>query len=73
MVKLTFKTPSKEVPLVLDVNLQTVSTVEKLKAEVAAASNSTVANIKLIHKGNIPTKIRKNIKRRNPLRNIQLC
>jgi hypothetical protein len=51
MVKLLFKTPSKEQALELNVDLGTVTNVEQLKQRVAEQTNSTVPNIKLIHKG----------------------
>jgi hypothetical protein len=51
MVKLLFKTPSKEQPFELDIDLAVVTNVEQLKQKVADHTNSTVPNIKLIHKG----------------------
>lgn len=51
MVKLLFKTPSKEQPFELEIDLAVVTNVEQLKQKVADHTNSTVPNIKLIHKG----------------------
>jgi hypothetical protein len=51
MVKLCFKTPSKEQPFELDVDLGAVTNVEQLKQKVADYTASSVPNIKLIHKG----------------------
>jgi hypothetical protein len=51
MVKLLFKTPSKEQPFELNIDLAEVTNVEQLKQKVADHTNSTVPNIKLIHKG----------------------
>ena len=51
MVKLSFKTPSKDKPFDLDIDLATVTNVEQLKQKVADHTNSVVPNIKLIHKG----------------------
>lgn len=51
MVKLLFKTPSKEQPFEIDADLTVVTNVEQLKQKVADHANSTVPNIKLIHKG----------------------
>jgi hypothetical protein len=51
MVKLLFKTPSKEQPFELDIDIASVTNVEQLKQKVAEHTNSSVPNIKLIHKG----------------------
>jgi len=51
MVKLSFKTPSKDKPFELDIDLAAVTNVEQLKQKVADHTNSVVPNIKLIHKG----------------------
>jgi hypothetical protein len=51
MVKILFKTPSKEQPFELDIDLSVVTNVEQLKQRVADHTASTVPNIKLIHKG----------------------
>jgi hypothetical protein len=51
MVKLCFKTPSKEQPFELEIDLSAVTTVEQLKQKVADHQKSSVPNIKLIHKG----------------------
>ena len=51
MVKLLFKTPSKEQPFELEIDVAVVTNVEQLKQKVADHTNSTVPNIKLIHKG----------------------
>ena len=51
MVRLSFKTPSKEQPFELEIDLSAVTNVEQLKQKVADHTNSTVPNIKLIHKG----------------------
>lgn len=51
MVKLCFKTPSKEQPFELEIDLAAVTTVEQLKQKVADHQKSSVPNIKLIHKG----------------------
>jgi len=53
MVKLLFKTPSKEQPFEIEADLSVVTNVEQLKQKVADHANSTVPNIKLIHKGKI--------------------
>jgi hypothetical protein len=54
MVRLQFKTPSKEQPFELDIDLTAVVNVEQLKQKVADHAGSSVPNIKLIHKGNNP-------------------
>ena len=51
MVRLLFKTPSKEQPFELDINLDVVTNVEMLKQKVADHVSVVVPNIKLIHKG----------------------
>lgn len=51
MVKLLFKTPSKEQPFEIDVDIAQVTNIEQLKQKVADHTNSSVPNIKLIHKG----------------------
>jgi hypothetical protein len=51
MVKLLFKTPSKEQPFELDIDIASVTNVEQLKQKVAEHTGSSVPNIKLIHKG----------------------
>ena len=51
MVKLLFKTPTKEQPFELDINPDVVTNVEMLKQKVADHVSSLVPNIKLIHKG----------------------
>lgn len=51
MVKLLFKTPSKEQPFELDIDIAQVVNVEQLKQKVADHASSSVPNIKLIHKG----------------------
>lgn len=51
MVKILFKTPSKEHPFELNVDPAVVSNIEKLKVEVSGQTGAPVANIKLIHKG----------------------
>lgn len=55
MVKLQFKTPSKDQPFELNIDLTEVTNVEQLKQKVADHVNSTVPNIKLIHKGKYST------------------
>lgn len=60
MVKILFKTPSKEKPLELEVNLGEVKTIEQLKTLVGTNTNSTAPNIKLIHKGTSFRKCRQN-------------
>lgn len=51
MVRLVFKAPSKEKPFEIEVDLTVVKTIEQLKQKLAEVADSTVANIKLIHKG----------------------
>lgn len=53
MVKLCFKTPSKEQPFELNIDLGAVTNVEQLKQKVADHTGSSVPNIKLIHKGTL--------------------
>ena len=54
MVKISFKIPSSQQPLVLDVNTTTTNNIEKLKILLGNETNTPtpLANIKLIHKGN---------------------
>jgi len=51
MVRLVFKTPSKEQSFELNIDINAVANVEQLKQKVAEQTNSTVPAIKLIHKG----------------------
>ncbi len=53
MVKISFKIPSSQQPLVLDVNTNTTNNIEKLKILLGNETNTPtpLANIKLIHKG----------------------
>ncbi len=51
MVRLVFKTPSKEQTFELNIDINAVANVEQLKQKVAEQTNSTVPAIKLIHKG----------------------
>jgi len=53
MVKITFKSPTQAQPFTLDVDVNAVGSVLKLKEQVGAHTNDPVANIKLIHKGKI--------------------
>ena len=55
MVKISFKIPSSQQPLTIDVNLGTTNNIEKLKILLGNQTNtaSPLVNIKLIHKGNI--------------------
>ncbi len=53
MVKLCFKTPSKEQPFELNIDLGAVTNIEQLKQKVADHTSSSVPNIKLIHKGTL--------------------
>ena len=53
MVKISFKIPSSQQPLVLDVNTTTTNNIEKLKILLGNETNTPtpLTNIKLIHKG----------------------
>jgi hypothetical protein len=53
MVKISFKIPSNQQPLTLDVNIATTDNIEKLKILLGNETNTPtpLANIKLIHKG----------------------
>lgn len=51
MVKITFKSPTQAQPFTLDVNVNTIGSVLKLKEQVGAHTGDPAANIKLIHKG----------------------
>jgi hypothetical protein len=53
MVKITIKTPSQQQPLTLDIDPAVTSTIALLKEKVAEKTESSAANVKLIHKGKI--------------------
>jgi hypothetical protein len=72
MVKLSFKTPSKDKPFDLEIDLGLVITVEHLKQKVGEQTNSTVPNIKLIHKGRFFYYIGKILKDETPLETLKL-
>ena len=53
MVKISFKIPSSQQPLTLDVNTTITNNIEKLKILLGTETNTPtpLVNIKLIHKG----------------------
>lgn len=60
MVKISFKIPSSQQPLTLDVNIATTNNIEKLKILLGNETNTPtpLTNIKLIHKGTFLPKLR---------------
>lgn len=62
MVKISFKIPSSQQPLTLDVNIANTNNIEKLKILLGNETNTPtpLVNIKLIHKGTLLFKKRKN-------------
>jgi hypothetical protein len=51
MVRLVFKVPTKEKPFEIETDISVVTNIEQLKQKLAEVADTTVANIKLIHKG----------------------
>ena len=51
MVKITFKNPSQSQPFSLEIDPDTIGSVENLKQKISEKTNDSPLNMKLIHKG----------------------
>jgi hypothetical protein len=51
MVKITFKNPSQSQPFSLEIDPDSIGSVENLKQKISEKTNDSPLNMKLIHKG----------------------